>query len=91
MKIISMKQLREEFGPIKEALESGESFLLMYRSRPLAKITPADDELQLSELSSKKKKSDQPSTSPPPIPVINFEKKKDISKFNLKNVLSPKS
>lgn len=40
MNIISMKQLRENFGALKADLEAGESFLLMYRSQPLAKLQP---------------------------------------------------
>jgi hypothetical protein len=40
MKTISMKQLRQKFGPVRKALERGEKFLLMYRSKPLAVIRP---------------------------------------------------
>lgn len=40
MNIISVKQLRENFGALKTELEEGESFLLMYRSRPLAELNP---------------------------------------------------
>lgn len=40
MKIISMKQLRQKFAPIRKSLEKGESFLLMYRSKPLGVIRP---------------------------------------------------
>lgn len=40
MNIISVKQLRENFGALKAELEQGESFLLMYRSQPLAKLQP---------------------------------------------------
>lgn len=35
-----MKQLRQQFGPMRKALERGESYLLMYRSKPLAVIQP---------------------------------------------------
>jgi antitoxin (DNA-binding transcriptional repressor) of toxin-antitoxin stability system len=37
---ISMKQLREDFWSVKEAMEGGQSLLLLYRSRPLAEIKP---------------------------------------------------
>ena len=40
MQIISMKQLREDFEPIRDALEKGQEFLLLYRSKPLAKLMP---------------------------------------------------
>jgi len=40
MNIISVKQLRENFGFLKSELEQGKSFLLMYRSRPLAQLKP---------------------------------------------------
>lgn len=37
---ISVKQLRENFGQLKEGLEEGLSYLLIYRSEPLAEIRP---------------------------------------------------
>lgn len=40
MNIISVKQLRENFIDIRNKVEEGESFLLLYRSKPLAKIVP---------------------------------------------------
>lgn len=40
MKIISMKQLREKFNPIRKGLEKGEEYLLLYRSKPLATLVP---------------------------------------------------
>lgn len=40
MKIISMKQFREKFDPIKNGLIRGEEYLLLYRSKPLAVISP---------------------------------------------------
>ena len=40
MNIVSMKQLRQKFSPIRKAIDKGESFLLMYRSKPLAVIRP---------------------------------------------------
>lgn len=40
MKIISMKQLRKNFSPIRKGLNRGQSYLLMYRSKPLATLQP---------------------------------------------------
>lgn len=37
---ISVKQLREEFPKIKEALTKGDNFVLIYHSQPLAEIYP---------------------------------------------------
>jgi len=37
---ISVKQLRENFGELKSGLEEGLTYLLIYRSRPLAEIKP---------------------------------------------------
>lgn len=42
MNIVSVKQLRENFGQIKEGIENGLSYLLIYRSQPLAEIRPVD-------------------------------------------------
>ncbi len=38
--IISVKQFRENFGGVKALLEEGKEVLLIYRSKPLAKIQP---------------------------------------------------
>lgn len=35
-----MKQLRQKFDPIRKGLEKGESYLLMYRSKPLGIMRP---------------------------------------------------
>ena len=35
-----MSQLRENFGQVKQMLAMGEELLLVYRSQPLAKISP---------------------------------------------------
>jgi len=37
---ISTKELREDFDKIKNAMSEGQSLLLLYRSKPLAKISP---------------------------------------------------
>ena len=39
---VSVKQLRERFGQIKEGIENGLSYLLIYRSQPLAEIKPLE-------------------------------------------------
>lgn len=38
---ISTKQLREDFSSVKAAMDAGQTLLLLYRSKPLAKISPA--------------------------------------------------
>lgn len=40
MDMINVKQLRENFGKVKEEVEKGNSLLLIYRSYPLAEIRP---------------------------------------------------
>lgn len=40
MKMVSMKQLRENFAKIKRGLKRGQGYILLYRSHPLAKILP---------------------------------------------------
>ncbi|KKU45165.1 MAG: hypothetical protein UX62_C0040G0004 [Microgenomates group bacterium GW2011_GWA2_46_7] len=37
---ISTKQLREDFSSVKTAMNAGQTLLLLYRSKPLAKISP---------------------------------------------------
>lgn len=37
---ISTKQLREDFGIVKDAMDDGQKLLLLYRSKPLAEIRP---------------------------------------------------
>ena len=37
---ISTKQLREDFSQVLEAMQAGQSLLLLYRSQPLAEIRP---------------------------------------------------
>ena len=40
MTYVSMRQLREDFKKIKQGLEKGERYLLVYRSKILAEIRP---------------------------------------------------
>lgn len=37
---ISTKELREDFSQVRAAMEAGQSLVLLYRSKPLAKIQP---------------------------------------------------
>lgn len=46
MKIISMKQLRKDFNPIRKGLQRGQEYLLMYRSKPLANLVPYVEETE---------------------------------------------
>ncbi len=39
-KTISVKELRMNFPKIKKELDSGVSFVIIYRSKPLANLTP---------------------------------------------------
>lgn len=50
MKIISMKQLRERFSPMRKGLDRGEEYLLMYRSKPLAIVRPYDAKVDARHL-----------------------------------------
>lgn len=53
---ISTKELRENFERVKNAMARGESLLLLYRSKPLARIEPVqhteelDSEEHLKEI-----------------------------------------
>jgi hypothetical protein len=40
--MISTKQLRENFEMVKQGIEEGLSFILIYRSQPLAEIRPIE-------------------------------------------------
>ena len=40
MHTISTKQLRQDFSQIITAMDAGQSLMLLYRSKPLAKISP---------------------------------------------------
>ena len=41
--VISVKYLRENFSSIRQRLKNGLSFLLVYRSEPIAKLEPISD------------------------------------------------
>lgn len=41
--IISVKYLRENFSLVRQRLKSGLSFVLIYRSEPIAKLEPIKD------------------------------------------------
>jgi len=42
MRTISVTELREDFNRLKEGIEKGLSYILIYRSRPLAEIKPIE-------------------------------------------------
>lgn len=101
MKIVSMKQLRQKFTPIRKALERGESFLLMYRSKPLGVIRPYEAGKDVHLLSPQKEPPQLPEqkpleTLPEPkkiaidetkIPQLPGKKSgKALNKFGLKKV-----
>lgn len=68
MQIISMKQLREHFEPIREGLEKGESYLLMYRSKPLGTLLPYEQDGQTRQVLHKKS---LPEPTLPSVATIN--------------------
>ncbi len=78
LKIISMKQLREEFTPIKKGLQKGKSYLLMYRSKPLCTLNPFEDQ-QISTAQKPQNKKKNTST----------KKEKSQKTYNLKKVFHP--
>jgi len=41
--IVGLKKLRENFADYAEEVKKGRSFLVMKKSRPLFRITPADE------------------------------------------------
>ncbi len=102
MQIISMKQLREHFEPIREGLENGESYLLMYRSKPLGTLLPYEQDPMTRSVLVPSKKSEpiqpaQPaSASPRPINLTTTEVElpkppaNSLKRFGLKHMLSPR-
>lgn len=76
-----MKQLREHFEPIRDGLEAGESYLLMYRSKPLGTLLPYEQGVQTRQVLTRSQPvlqtpiqaPAQPPTSPTPInnPIEN--------------------
>lgn len=65
-----MKQLREHFEPIREGLERGESYLLMYRSKPLGTLLPYDQDGQTRQvLSQKNTATYNPTPAPTHLPT----------------------
>jgi prevent-host-death family protein len=43
-KIIGLKELRENLQKYENAVQKGNSFIIMKRSKPIFKITPIDDD-----------------------------------------------
>jgi len=58
MKIVTMKQLRQKFGPVRKGLDRGEEYLLMYRSKPLAVIRPYSVDTDAEHLKKTEKVAD---------------------------------
>lgn len=44
-----MKQFRENFEPIRSGLKKGREYLLLYRSKPLAVISPYEEDKELDQ------------------------------------------
>ncbi len=95
MHIISMKQLREQFEPIRDGLARGESYLLMYRSKPLATLLPYEQSTDLQALTSTQPKQFTPTsdvTSQQQAETIAqpvIKTSPQLQKFGLKKMLSP--
>ncbi|MEK7524720.1 MAG: hypothetical protein AAB588_06885 [Patescibacteria group bacterium] len=53
MHAISVKELREKFPTVRSELKKGESFLIIYKSKPIAELKPVDDIPQHEEASDK--------------------------------------
>ena len=49
MHSISVKELRQKFPFIKSELKKGTSFLIIYKSKPIAQLTPLTDLPQYEE------------------------------------------
>ena len=64
MKIISMKQLRQKFDPIRKGLEHGETYLLMYRSKPLGVMRPYSPQTDATHLGTGEEKPLLPAAEP---------------------------
>lgn len=85
-----MKQLREEFEPIRDGLARGESYLLLYRSRPLATLLPYEQSTDAQVVSIPQEpaiqqtSSEQGNTSP-----TTHQPSRQLQKFGLKKMLSP--
>ena len=43
MPSISVKELREKLPLVRSELKKGTTFLIIYQSKPIAKLTPVDD------------------------------------------------
>jgi hypothetical protein len=86
MNIISMKQLRENFEPIRKKIEKGQPFLLLYRSKPLATITPyvAGSSFTVTPPAAKKEE-------PKPVSEKVVEPKKNLSQFGIRGMFNPTS
>lgn len=50
MQALSIKELRNKLPLVRSELKKGEEFLIIYQSRPIAKLTPVTDLSDLSEV-----------------------------------------
>lgn len=87
-----MKQLREQFEPIRDGLARGESYLLMYRSRPLATLLPYDQTADMPTMpvvQSTTSNATTATTSQTEASVSGSKTSPQLQKFGLKKMLSP--
>lgn len=79
MKTITMKQLRQKFGPVRKGLDRGEEYLLMYRSKPLAVIRPYSAETDRQHLPGSKN-NEETAKKAPSLPQAQTVKVKPANK-----------
>ncbi len=48
MNIISVKELREHFDYVKNAMREGQPLILVYRSKPIAEIRPIENKNEIN-------------------------------------------
>lgn len=53
MHVLSVKKLRENFPFIRNELKKGKTFLIIYKSEPIAQLTPVEDLANLEEANDK--------------------------------------
>lgn len=53
MHAISIKKLREKLPFVRSELKKGTSFLVIYKSQPIAKLTPVENKQEFEEATDK--------------------------------------
>ena len=79
MKIVTMKQLRQKFGPVRKGLDRGEEYLLMYRAKPLAVIRPYSADQDAQHLTTSMPNEEQPVAKTEDKPVETTHQSSDTT------------